>query len=162
MEIERKFRINRLPENLESYKKKVIKQGYLCSSPVIRIRQSNERYILTYKNRKGLSQEHALQCQEVEVDLTKEAFEHLIPKVDHNLIEKTRYLIPMENDLTIELDVFEGKLSGLYFAEVEFKSEEDAKNFKKPDWFGADVSADRRFRNTFLSTVENIEELKLD
>ncbi len=161
MEIERKFRVTKLPDNLEKFKKKIIRQGYLCSQPVVRIRQSNDRYVLTYKNRRGLAQDYALQCQEIEVDLTEEAFNHLLTKVDDNIIEKTRYLIPIENDLIIELDVFQGKLSGLYFAEVEFKSEEDAKNFRKPDWFGDDVSFDKRFRNTYLSKVEDVKELEL-
>ena len=161
MEIERKFRVIKLPDNLEKYKKKIIRQGYLCIQPVVRIRQSDDRYVLTYKNRKGLSQDYALQCQEIEVDLTKEAFFHLLNKVDDNIIEKTRYMIPMEDDLIIELDVFQGKLSGLYFAEVEFRTEEEAKNFKKPDWFGDDVSSDKRFRNTYLSKVEDVRELGL-
>lgn len=161
MEIERKFRVTELPQDLDQYKKKVIKQGYLCKSPVVRIRKSNDRYILTYKNKKGISQEYAIQSNEIEVDLTQEAFEHLLTKVDNNVIEKVRYLIPYDENHTIELDVFEGKLKGLYFAEVEFESEEDAKNFVKPEWFGEDVSFDKQYRNSFLSTVESIEQLSL-
>ena len=118
MEIERKFRIKELPMNLDQYKKKEIIQGYLCEGPVVRIRKSNDRFILTYKNKTGISQEHAIQSQEVEMELTEEAFLHLMTKVDHNVIEKTRYLIPWNEKLTIELDIFEGKLKGLYFAEV--------------------------------------------
>ncbi len=39
MEIERKFLIKELPENLSSYKCLVIEQAYLCTEPVIRIRR---------------------------------------------------------------------------------------------------------------------------
>ena len=161
MEIERKFQVNELPKQLDCYMKKVIKQGYLCTGPVVRIRQSNDRYILTYKNRKGLSQEHALMCEEVELDLTKEAFEHLINKVDGNIIEKTRYLVPLESGYTAELDVFEGVLSGFMLVEVEFATQEHAKDFVKPDWFGEDVSHDKRYRNSYLKDIKSIEELGL-
>ena len=49
MEIERKYLPKYLPENLEQYKSKKIAQGYLCTSPVVRIRRSNDDYYLTYK-----------------------------------------------------------------------------------------------------------------
>lgn len=161
MEIERKFRVTELPINLEQYNKKEIKQGYLCKGPIVRIRKSNNNFILTYKNKKGIDQKYAVQSQEIEMELTEEAFLHLMTKVDDYIIEKTRYLIPYQDKYTIELDVFEGRLRGLFFAEVEFESEEDAKNFVKPDWFGEDVSFDKRFRNSYLSKVDTYDELGL-
>ena len=162
MEIERKFKINKLPDNLEQYEKKEIIQGYLCTKPVVRIRKSNENYILTYKNKSNLSQEHAVISEEVELPLTKESFEHLLTKVDSGVIEKTRYLIPLLQGYTAELDVFHGKLSGLMFVEVEFPSELDAINFSKPDWFGDDVSKDKRYRNSYLISVSNFDDLHLE
>ena len=161
MEIERKFRVIELPNNLEQFERKEIKQGYLCKGPIVRIRKSNNQYILTYKNKKGIQQKHAIQSNEVELELTKEAFLHLMTKVDDYIIEKTRYLIPYQEKYTIELDVFEGRLHGLYFAEVEFETEEEAKNFIKPDWFGEDVSFDERFRNSYLSKINAFEDLGL-
>ncbi|ABX41212.1 CYTH domain-containing protein [Lachnoclostridium phytofermentans] len=162
MEIERKFKISKLPANLEQYKKKEIIQGYLCTQPVVRIRKSNENYILTYKNKSNFNQEHAVISEEIELPLTKEAFEHLLSKVDFGVIEKTRYLIPLSQDHTAELDVFHGRLSGLMFVEVEFSSEKDAIDFIKPDWFEEDVSKDKRYRNSYLISVSSLEELHLD
>ena len=49
MEIERKYLVRKLPENLEQYNKKEIAQGYLCTEPVVRIRRSNDDYYMTYK-----------------------------------------------------------------------------------------------------------------
>lgn len=158
MEIEKKYRIKELPENLEHYEKKEIEQGYLCTSPVVRIRKSNDSYILTYKRKEkiGELQEDAaaLVNHEIEMPLTKEAYNHLKEKVDNHLIRKTRYLIPLENELTGELDVFHDVLEGLYFIEVEFKSEEEAKNFVPPSWFLDDVTFDKRFRNNYLASVD--------
>ena len=53
MEIERKFIVHNLPDNLDSYPHSEIEQGYLCMEPVIRIRRMNKQYFLTFKS-KGL------------------------------------------------------------------------------------------------------------
>ena len=53
MEIERKFLIDTLPENLSDYPYHQLEQGYLCTEPVVRIRRENDDYYLTYKS-KGL------------------------------------------------------------------------------------------------------------
>ena len=53
MEIERKFLIGTLPENLECYPSQTLEQAYLCTEPVVRIRRSGDTYTLTYKS-KGL------------------------------------------------------------------------------------------------------------
>lgn len=54
MEIEKKYTVKGVPEPLSVYEKKEIEQGYLCGDPVIRIRKSNEDYLLTYKSKKGV------------------------------------------------------------------------------------------------------------
>ena len=46
MEIERKYLVKQLPENLGKYPHFVIEQGYLCTEPTIRIRRKNNDYIL--------------------------------------------------------------------------------------------------------------------
>ena len=51
MEIERKFLIEKekLPPSLDQYPCRRIEQGYLCTDPVVRIRQEDDTYYLTYK-----------------------------------------------------------------------------------------------------------------
>ena len=119
MEIERKYLIEKeqLPENLSDYPFHRIEQGYLCTSPVVRIRRQDDEYFLTYKS-KGL-----MAREEYNLPLTQEAYEHLKPKADGLVISKTRYLIPEKDGLTIELDVFHDDYEGLLLAEVEFPSE---------------------------------------
>ena len=162
MEIERKFTVKNLPENLEEYEKKEIEQAYLSTGPVIRVRKSNEEYYLTYKSKKGLvlpENATARSCEEVELPLTKESYEHLREKADGFVITKTRYLIPIENDRKIELDVFHGNLEGLQFAEVEFGSEEEAAAYQMPEWFAEDVTFDRRYSNAYMTRFESLEAL---
>ena len=163
-EIERKFRVKKLPEQLEQYEKKELEQGYLCVQPVVRIRKSitksGEKYILCYKSKLKLEQQEdrvANTCEEAEFYLTEEAYVHLREKADGRLIQKTRYLIPLEQGLKIELDVFHGELEGLHFAEVEFPDEETAKQFVMPDWFLDDVTFDKRFKNNYIALAESID-----
>jgi adenylate cyclase len=66
--------------------------------------------------------------------------------------EKRRHLLPAESDLTIEVDVLCRDLDGLVLAEIEFPSEDAARNFEAPDWLGADGSGDARFSNQKLAT----------
>ena len=147
MEIERKFLIKKLPDNLTSYKARKIEQAYLCTDPVVRVRRDNDDYYLTYKSRGMIVRE------EYNLPLTKEAYGHLLAKTDGNIITKTRYEIPEKDNLTIELDVFEGKFDGLLLAEVEFASEEEALGYIPPEWFGEDVSNSTKYHNSTLSRL---------
>lgn len=146
MEIERKFLIKTLPENLESYPCRHLAQGYLCVKPVVRIRKDNEKYELTYKSGGMMAR------MEYNLPLTAQAFEHLKTKIDGRLIAKRRYMIPLD-PYTIELDIFDGDLAPLIIAEVEFPTIEEANNFTAPDWFGEDVTYDGRYHNSYLSRV---------
>ena len=85
--------------------------------------------------------------------LTKEAYEHLLLKIDGRLIKKRRYMIPLEGNLTVELDVFEGELAPLILAEVEFPDEDSALSFTPPDWFGEDVTFSGKYHNSHLSRL---------
>ena len=145
MEIERKFLPKSLPDNLSEYSFHQIEQGYLNTDPVIRIRREDEDYYLTYKS-KGL-----LAREEYNLPLTKEAYLHLLPKIDGRLIVKKRYLIPIASRLTIELDIFGGELAPLILAEVEFSTEKEAKNFTPPEWLGDDVTYSMDYHNSVLS-----------
>ena len=145
MEIERKYLVKSIPENLKDYPCRVMEQGYLNIAPVIRIRKDNDNFELTYKS-KGL-----MVREEYNLPLTKEAYEHLLLKIDGRLIKKRRYMIPLEGNLTVELDVFEGALAPLILAEVEFPDEDSALSFTPPDWFGEDVTFSGKYHNSHLS-----------
>lgn len=144
MEIERKFIVKNLPDNLDQYPHDEICQAYVCTSPVIRVRQKNENYILTLKSGGMMAR------QEVEMPITKETFEHLKAKKDGMILSKTRYKIPEKSGLTIELDVFHDVYEGFYMAEVEFSSVEEANAYLPPEWFYLDVTYDGRFHNSQL------------
>jgi CYTH domain-containing protein len=147
MEIERKYLIDKLPDNIEKYPCKIIEQGYLCTDPVVRVRRSNDKYTLTYKG-SGL-----MMREEYNLPLDKKSYLHLREKIDGRLIAKHRYLIPLDEAHTIELDVFDGELAPLQLAEVEFASEAEANAFVPPSWFGEDVTFTTKYHNSTLSKI---------
>ncbi len=146
MEIERKYLLSKLPENLDTYPHRHLEQGYLCTAPVVRIRKDDDRYELTYKSGGMMVRE------EYNLLLTRNAYEHLKTKIDGRLITKKRYMIPYDK-YTIELDIFENDLEPLTLAEVEFETEEEANAFIPPEWFGKDVTFSGMYHNSALSQL---------
>ena len=144
LEIERKFLVSSLPEDLEKYPHSELIQAYINASPVIRIRKDRDRCELTVKGSGLLSHE------ELNLPLTEEAYLHLLEKHEGKVIEKTRYRIPF-GDLTIELDLFHGFLEGKILAEVEFPDEDAALSFIPPGWFKEDVTYDPAWHNAVMA-----------
>lgn len=148
MEIERKFLVKTIPDNLSEYKCRIIEQAYLCTEPVVLARKDNDEYYLTYKGRGLMARE------EYNLPLTNESYQHLLAKADGNIITKKRYEIPDGTGKTIELDIFEGVFSGTVVAEVEFETIEEANSYTAPSWFGKDVTNDTAYHNSNMSKKE--------
>jgi CYTH domain-containing protein len=148
LEIEKTFLVKKIPVNLTSYKSYQIKQGYISSPPSpLRIRQKGGAFELTKK--KPLKEGDFNSVEEANIYLTEYEFNKLWPLVERSL-EKIRYCISIDNNLTAELDIFKGNLQGLAFVEVEFLSEEQMKSFQPPEWFGKDITQEDFSSNTFL------------
>ncbi len=153
MEIERKFLVKDMPEKLDAYSHSRLTQSYISRTPVIRLRKIEKEdetsYVLTIKSG-GLAVR-----QEFELPLQKDEYERLFQKVEGRVLQKVRYLIPLADGYTAELDRFEGDLAGLLLVEVEFPTVEAMKAFKAPDWFGEDVSESPKYHNSVLSNGGN-------
>ena len=144
MEIERKFLLEQPPQ-VAGCASKLIEQAYLCTDPVVRIRKEDDAYYMTYKGGGMMVRE------EYNLPLNEKAYAHLLQKADGCILTKRRYLIPLSGGLTAEIDQFFGKYEGLWLAEVEFSSAEDAQAFIPPRWFGREVTYDRRYHNSNMS-----------
>lgn len=201
IEIEKKFTVSRLPENLESYPRHRIEQAYLNVNPAIRVRREDDIYYMTYKGVSSVETDirkviavsgegdvpdtgekvpdaaiAPIGKTEYNMPLDSGSYEHLAAKADGNVIRKIRYLIPLNenafsdeylltdpqlrdaienNDIKIELDVFEEPFDGRILAEVEFPNEEAARNYRPADWFDKDVTGDPKYSNSQMS-IEKI------
>lgn len=160
MEIERKYLVRDLPDDLDQYEHYEIEQAYLCTSPTLRIRKMGEMYILTVKESLR-TESSALHNREEEFALSKQAYDHLLSKCDSGRVGKTRYRINLRRQtgdgayegLIAELDIFHGRHRGLMLVEVEFPNTHSANCFVPPEWFGEDVSSDYHYRNSYLASM---------
>ena len=142
MEIERRFLVKDLSSlDLSQYKCKRIIQDYLYKDKFTAIRKrktvldDNVSFTYTIKTRKiGIS------VNELENEISEEEYKNLKVHPNFNHIDKTRYIIPYIDNLNIELDVFNDNFDGIIFAEIEFKSEEQANSVKLPEWFGPEIT----------------------
>lgn len=152
MERERKFLVTQSPHGLNKYPHKRIRQGYLAvpasgdKRPVeIRVRDEEGKHVLTVKGGRGATR------TEVNLPVTGDSFRSLSRLTEGKRIEKVRYRIPLE-DLTVQLDVYRGKLRGLMTAEVEFMSERELRRFRPPEWLGREVTGRDEFSNSRLAS----------
>ena len=148
LEHEVTFLIKSLPENFSKFPSKDIKQGYFSGgNDALRIRQSGDKFELTKKIQ--ISPNDFSKFEEITIQIKPEEFKVLWPQVISST-EKTRFLFPL-GKLTIEIDVFKAKMSGLIIAEVEFPDQKSFEEFEKPQWFGRDVTQDRWVAGIFLA-----------
>lgn len=146
-EIERKFKVKKLPDNLSDFPSSEIRQGYLSVDGVdFRVRQMGDKYYKTIKTGSGMVRD------ESETEITKGEFDGYWTRTDDRVILKTRYNIDLGGGNIAELDVYKGDLAGLVVVEVEFASEDSAKEFIAPNWFGEDVTEDSAYNNSTLAT----------
>jgi adenylate cyclase len=143
VEIERKFLVEHLPDEVGQATSRRIDQGYVAldEGAEVRLRRYGGELWLTVKGSGGLAR------VEEELQLDPEQFESLWPLTEGRRLEKTRHVLPGG----IELDVYEGTLEGLVVAEVEFASEDESAAFEPPEWFGAEVTEDPRYKNRALA-----------
>jgi len=146
-EIERKFLLAKMPEiSLQSTT--YIRQGYISKSRdsvEIRLRQKGDAFFMTFKRGQGLVRDEA------EIRINESDFCLLWPLTQDRQVEKQRSKAPLENRLTVEIDEFSGALAGLLLCEVEFGDPAQARAFIPPQWFGADVTEDGRYKNKSLA-----------
>jgi CYTH domain-containing protein len=88
---------------------------------------------------------------EAEIELSEAQFAALWPATDGARVEKVRHKLRAEDGHLIELDVYDGALSGLIVAEVEFDDPWGAESFVAPFWFGREVTADPAYKNQCLA-----------
>lgn len=88
---------------------------------------------------------------EYEVPISVEDAEEIISNACGGVISKTRYIIPVNDDIKIEVDEFHGDLSGLVIAEVELPNENY--EFEKPSFFGREVTGNSAYYNYNLAKI---------
>ena len=146
LEIERKFLLKKLPPKVRAIPGKQILQGYLAydEHTEVRLRQHGQNHFLTIKQGSGLKR------TEIEEPITTAQFQALWPGTEGRRLEKIRSVVP-HGIYSLEIDRYQGDLEPLLVAEVEFPSVEASEQFKKPGYFGEEVTDDADYRNASLA-----------
>lgn len=149
-EIERKYAVNYLPEDLKIADILDIEQAFIYKDDktVIRIRKiqnknsKNIEYIYTVKTMGDIAYHKdstVANAYEIESYIQEEDFNELIKNRISSIIKKTRMIIPIGNNLKVEMDIYKDYLQNLITAEVEFPNEDIVNNFQKPEWLGEEM-----------------------
>lgn len=148
LEIERKFLVTSDAFKKETHTQTRIKQGYLSTDPerTVRVRIKGEKGFLTIK---GKSNETGTTRVEVEEEIAFAKAETLLKLCLSGIIDKTRYEVTIGHH-TWEVDEFYGDNTGLLLAEIELSNENES--FTKPTWIGEEVTADKKYYNSYIST----------
>lgn len=155
-EIERKFLVSEIPEEMIALKHSKIHQNYLATGyEEVRIRKETvgdiSWYTMTIKKDTGLCRE------EINIDISSESYEQLnnnkqgISRRNKPLLkERTTF----ESDgYKLEVDIYMNfvlQSIELMVVEVEFRTIEEANAFQPLQWFGKEVTEDINYKNQYL------------
>ncbi|WP_295122972.1 CYTH domain-containing protein [uncultured Chitinophaga sp.] len=146
-EIERKYLIDLARwQTVQKPAGQLFRQGYLVTDPnkTIRVRLTDTKGFLTIK---GTTTGATRLEYEYEIPTTEAA--ELLDNFSTAELSKIRYVVEFK-DKTWEVDEFLGDNLGLYVAEIELESEDEA--FELPDWVGQEVTGEQRYYNAVLTT----------
>lgn len=149
VEIERKFLLKELPQEVSGLAGLRIKQGYLNASKerTVRVRCcSDGTAFLTVK---APTADDDLVRIEVETPLDPIAAEKMLELREFGLVEKTRRIFEY-NGSSWEVDEFHGDNSGLFIAEIELPRA-DAPISIPPGWEMVEVTNDSKYTNARLA-----------
>lgn len=127
----------------------LIEQGYLSFEPEVRVRIAGSQGFVTVKGpRSGASR------SEYEFEVPLGDAKELLSTLCKAKLEKTRRYLSLPDGHLIELDQYEGRLSGLFIAEVELAQEGDP--VALPEWVGREVTLDPRYSNKSLAMTQTL------
>jgi CYTH domain-containing protein len=138
IELERTFLIKEIPERLKDSEFKEIIDVYYPKHqehPVIRLRKSGDKFVLTKKEPLG---DDKSEQKEQNIILTEDEFNEFL-KLEGKKVHKRRYLYEY-NGRIAEVDVFQNDLKGLIVVDFEFDTPEEKSLFQMPEFCLCDVT----------------------
>lgn len=156
IEIEKKYKVKKLPENLNTFEHMTIEQSYLNKGGApIRLRKFiKENETRCVFSKKARVNEGSIESVEHNINLTEELYKEFLEAKEGKTIIKTRYKIPLKDGLKIDLDVFHDFFEGVCVAEIEYTSEEQANNYAIPEWL-EEISDSEKLSNSYMATKAN-------
>ena len=135
MEIERKWMVSTWPEEspaMPVIQEQIMRQGYISVRPTVRIREESEKggkteYMLCFKSP---ATPDGLSRKEIEFPIPRDRFAQLEDLIGIPLIPKLRRTYQLRDGLRLEVNlVDEGMPTEFMYAEIEYASEDQARNW---------------------------------
>lgn len=126
MEIERKWILQRVPTEFRLVKNTQMEQFYVSTSPEVRLRHnpaSNEPFRITIKGEGTLSRE------EIETKISENFYNQVKEFVNKTPIKKDYYIFNC-GGYPLEVSIVDD--GAFIYAEIEFETEEQARNYQLP------------------------------
>ena len=138
--IRRKFILLAPPPSMVGLKGVELEEGFIASSSLrdLRLRQNSKSYFISFRE-KQVSLFHSK-----EIEITKSHFESLWPFTEGRRIKSTRYLFQLKKR-KVKVDCFSGEHAPLQLIEVFFPTLKESRAFKKPAFFGEEVTGSQEY-----------------
>ncbi|MBM3857126.1 MAG: hypothetical protein FJ390_04095 [Verrucomicrobia bacterium] len=133
--IRRKFILLKTPPALFKLKGVEQEEGFVVSSSLrdLRLRRSHKNYFISFREKQ------ASLFHSKDIKMTKANFEELWPFTEGRRIKSKRYLFRLKN-WKAKVDCFSGEHAPLQLIEVFFPTQQASRTFKKPSFFGEEVT----------------------
>ena len=140
LEIERKFLMDGFPIGLQLLAEAEIEQGYISFTPEVRIRKAVDRFTGKEEFKITIKGDGDLARTEIETEVTSDFYYDTVDFIDDRMIVKDykKYKLgPWKLEVA---HVDPGTDWEFYYAEIEFPTVEDAKDFVVPSYFGREIT----------------------
>lgn len=133
--VRRKFVLLQLPPASLKAQGDEIEEGFIVSSSLrdLRLRRSGKNYYISFREKLTSCFHHQ------DIKITKSNFEQLWPFTEGKRIRSKRYLFRL-NNRKVKIDCFLGEHAPLQLIEVFFSTIQASRDFKKPSYFGEEVT----------------------
>lgn len=151
-EIERKFLIKTMPD-LSNFESVIYERYYIYRDEKIEMRVQKKGDKFEIERKEMVNELNAIKTK---MEISAPEFEKL-KKLSTEAILREGFFISSSPDVSIK--IYHGKHEGLKKIEVEFGSEEEAKAFQIPSWYGKEITDSILSRDSKLLDLKE-EEIK--
>lgn len=140
LEIERKFLMDGFPIGLDLISEVDIEQGYVSIDPEVRIRKAVDKHTGCEEFRITIKGDGDLVRNELETNISSDFYYDVIDFLDVNMIRKDykKYKLGCWKFEVACVDP--GTDRSFFYGEIEFPTEQDAKDFVVPSYFGREIT----------------------
>lgn len=146
LEIERKFLMDGFPVGLDLISEVDIEQGYVSIDPEVRIRKAVDKHTGREEFRMTIKGDGDLTRNEIETNITSDFYYDTVDFLDVNMIQKDYKKYKLGQWKLEVACVDPGTDRAFFYGEIEFPTEQDAKDFVVPSYFGREITFNEDYK----------------